>query len=74
MTITDQEQISEIMSHAIMEEYSSMNPFSSRTGEWISFSAVMESGGNRSEATCAISLERLPESLKKDIEKIKKDV
>ncbi|GLC78843.1 DUF6449 domain-containing protein [Lacrimispora brassicae] len=74
MTITDPEQIKQIMSYAVMEEYSSMNPFGGRTGEWVSFSAVMESGRSRNEVGCSISLDRLPESVKNEIEKIKKDV
>ena len=66
--------ISQIMSNAVLEEYSSMNPFGSKKGEWVSFSAVTESGRNRNEVGCSISLDRLPVSVKNEIEKIKKDV
>ncbi len=74
LTITDPQQISQIMSNAVLEEYSSMNPFGSKKGEWVSFSAVTESGRNRNEVGCSISLDRLPVSVKNEIEKIKKDV
>lgn len=74
MTINEPQQVRQIMSNAVLEEYSSMNPFGGREGNWVSFSAVTESGTSRSEVGCAISLDQLPESVKKEIEKIKKDV
>ncbi len=74
LTITDEEQISQIMSFAAIDGYSNMNPFGGRGEERISFSAVTESGGRRSETSCTIPLNQLPESVKNEINKIKKDV
>lgn len=74
LTITDREQIEAIMAQAVADEYSSMNPFGVLSGERVSFSAVTQDGGNRSEAGYSISLEKLPEAVKSEIEKIKKDV
>ncbi len=74
LTITDEEQISQIMSFAAIDGYSNMNPFGGRGEERISFSAVTESGGRRSETSCTIPLNQLPESVKNEIKKIKKDV
>jgi ABC-2 type transport system permease protein len=62
------------MSHGAIDGYSNMNPYGSRGEERISFSAVVESGGRRSETSCTIPLNQLPESVRNEIEKIKKDV
>lgn len=72
LTITDQAQIAQIMAQAVIEEYSSMNPFGNRWDERVSFSAVTGSSGSKSVIRCAIPLDQLPESVKEEIEKIKK--
>ncbi len=74
LTITDEEDISQIMSVAAIDGYSNMNPFGGRGEERVTFSAVTESGGRRSETSCTIQLNQLPESVKNEISKIKKDV
>ncbi|MDR2025506.1 MAG: DUF6449 domain-containing protein [Hungatella sp.] len=74
LTITDEEEIRQIMSHGAIDGYSNMNPYGGRGEERVSFSAVVESGGRRSETSCTIPFNQLPESVKSEIEKIKKDV
>jgi len=74
LTITDEEDISQIMSVAAIDGYSNMNPFGGRGEERVTFSAVTESGGRRSETSCTIQLNQLPESVKNEISKIKEDV
>lgn len=74
LTITDPAEIRRIMAQAVIEEYSSMNPFADRLEERVSFSAVTDSAGNRSEIRCTVPLNEMPESVKEEIEKIKKDV
>ncbi|WP_077611114.1 DUF6449 domain-containing protein [Clostridium sp. Marseille-P2415] len=74
LTITDQVQIEQIMAQAVIEEYSSMNPFGNRRDERVSFSAVTGSGGSKSVIRCTVSLDQLPESVKEEIERIKKGV
>ncbi|MNN89973.1 hypothetical protein D3C81_2078580 [compost metagenome] len=73
LTITDRAQIEAIMAQSVADEYSSMNPFGVLSGDRVSFSAVKEDGGSRSEVRYSISLEKLPEAVKTEIEKIKKD-
>lgn len=73
LTITDQGQIAQIMSHAVTLEYSQMNPFGSRQQECIGFSAVTESGENKNEARWTVPLDSLPYPIKIEIQKIKKD-
>ena len=73
LTVTDRAQIEAIMAESAADEYSNMNPFGYLSGERISFSAVTEAGGSRNETRYSIPLEKLPEAVKSEIEKIKKD-
>lgn len=73
-TVSDPEEIRQIMNQAVNEEYSSMNPFSFYDGENISFTAADSIGGSRKEVSYTIPFEKLPESLKEKLDEIKKQV
>lgn len=73
LTITDRAQIEAIMAQSAADEYSNMNPFGITSGDRVSFSAVMEEGGKRTEGRYSISQEKLPKAVTQEIEKIKKD-
>ncbi|MEY8354847.1 DUF6449 domain-containing protein [Lachnospiraceae bacterium 54-53] len=74
LTITDPAEIAQIVSRAVIEEYSGMNPFENTKDESVSFTAVTSSDESKSEVRCRILLDQLPESVKEEIEKIKKGV
>ena len=74
LTITDPKMLMEIMEKASVEEYSNMNPFITDRSERISFSAVSESAGSKSEMKYTIPLNQLPQSVTENIEKIKRGV
>lgn len=73
-TVSDPEEIKQIMDQAVNEEYSSMNPFSFYDGENVSFTAVNAVGVSRKEVSYTVSFEKLPDSLKEKLEEIKKQV
>lgn len=70
LTITDSEEIREIMKNAAMEEYSSINPFIDNRNDLISFTAVSSSEGGKIEIQYRISLKDLPDSMGSEIQKI----
>lgn len=73
LTVTDQTQITQMMNQAVIEDYSNMNPLGYKFGERVSFTAITSGGGNEGETSYSIPVDQLPESLKAEIEKIKKD-
>ncbi len=74
LTVTDQDQIRQMMDQAVIEDNSGMNPFSLRWEEnVILFTAITGDGGKADEISYSIPLDRLPESLQKEIDKIKRD-
>ncbi len=74
LTISEPELLMQIMENASVEEYSNMNPFVNNRVERISFSAVTESAGSRSEIQYTIPVQELPQSVRKDIDQIKSGV
>lgn len=74
MTISDPKLLMQIMEKAFIEEYSNMNPFINDRLERISFSAISESAGSKSEMQYTIPASQLPQSVTEDIEKIKSGV
>lgn len=63
--ITDPAEIKQMMKEAVLEEYSDMNPFKTGSAERIYFSAVTLNKGNKKEFQYTISLQDLPETVKK---------
>ncbi|WP_333651690.1 DUF6449 domain-containing protein [Lacrimispora sp.] len=74
ISITDQEEISRIMSQAIVEEYSSMNPFWERREEDLALFGVITGSGERGqEVRYSVPLNVLSEDVKAEIEKRKNE-
>lgn len=73
LTISDPEEIKQIIKTAVVEEYSNMNPFIDYTYDQVNFSAVSLSDGSRIEIQYTIPKDKLPETLKNEIQKIIKE-
>jgi ABC-2 type transport system permease protein len=73
LTISDPEEIKQIMKDAVVEEYSNMNPFIGYRYDPVNFSAVSSSDGSKIEIQYTISKDKLPETLKNEIQKIIKE-
>ncbi|GLB26414.1 hypothetical protein LXJ15735_26550 [Lacrimispora xylanolytica] len=73
LTITDPEEIKQVMNAATLEEYSSMNPFTDSEYASYIFSAVTFSGGNRIEIQYTIPRNKLPDFLKNELQDIIRD-
>ena len=73
MTITDPDEIKQIMNVATLEEYSSMNPFTDSEYASIIFSAVTSYGGSRIEISYSIPRNKLPDFLKNEFQSIIND-
>ncbi|WP_124067920.1 DUF6449 domain-containing protein [Clostridium sp. E02] len=65
MTITEKEEIRQIMEHAVIAEYSNMNPFYiSNEDKQIRFTAIDATDGIKSELQYVVPIEYLPQSIK----------
>ncbi|RKD29454.1 DUF6449 domain-containing protein [Lacrimispora algidixylanolytica] len=73
LTISDPEEIKQIMKDAVVEEYSNMNPFIDYRYDPVNFSAVSTSDGSKIEIQYTIPKDKLPETLKNEIQKIIKE-
>jgi ABC-2 type transport system permease protein len=73
LTISDPEEIKQIMKDAVVEEYSNMNPFINYRYDPVNFSAVSSADGSRIEIQYTIPKDKLPETLKNEIQKIIKE-
>jgi ABC-2 type transport system permease protein len=73
LTISNPDEIKQIIKDAIVEEYSSMNPFMNYRHDQVKFSAVSSSDGSRIEIQYTIPMDKLPEPLKNEIQKIIKE-
>ncbi len=72
ITITDQEKIKQIMSQAVVQEYSSMNPFwESRKEDLALFGVTTGSGERSQEILYSVPLKVLPEEVKEELERRK---
>ena len=73
LTITDPEEIKQVMNAATLEEYTSINPFTDSEYASFTFSAVTISGGNRTEIQYTIPRDKLPDFLKNELQDIIRD-
>ncbi len=68
ITISNPEEIKEIMKYAIVEEYASMNPFINYRYNQVNFTAVSSMDGRRIEIQYRIPMDKLPQTLGKEIQ------
>lgn len=71
LTITDAAEIEQLMKSADVAEYTDMNPFYDSSKKKAEFSAFTDAGGGWQEIYYIIEIEKLPASVKSQIEQMK---